>query len=228
MLKTVWNSLGAFDKGKNDVTSGCPADLKLSENVCYSILFKVRVHQSKTFYCSGRYIKITKKGGKFAFLYKQVHWFIFSCLYSAISFYYDAECIENIFKLWFMSSLYQLIQQWTGNLQAANSSPTESNHFAMLIVFSTFAVVLPNAASLKVIRQKHEGCHFTDQRQLFETSDVSLECIALNESFYGLPWVWVQTSCVESARSSISCGGGDGAASCDVALNLPSHVRRPI
>ena len=57
----------------------------------------------------------------------------------------------------------------------------------MLIVFSTFAVVLPNAAALKVIRQKHEGCHFTDQRQLFETSDVSLECIALNESFYDLP-----------------------------------------
>ena len=27
--------IGAFDKGKNDVTSDYPADLKLSENVCY-------------------------------------------------------------------------------------------------------------------------------------------------------------------------------------------------
>ena len=33
--QTAWNSLGASDKGKNDVTFGCPADPKLSENVCY-------------------------------------------------------------------------------------------------------------------------------------------------------------------------------------------------
>ena len=33
MLKTAWNSLGASDKGKNDVTPGSPADPKLSENV---------------------------------------------------------------------------------------------------------------------------------------------------------------------------------------------------
>ena len=35
VIKTVWNSLGASDKGKNDVTSGYPADYKLFENVCY-------------------------------------------------------------------------------------------------------------------------------------------------------------------------------------------------
>ena len=33
--KTVLNSLSASNKGKNDVTTGCPADPKLSENVCY-------------------------------------------------------------------------------------------------------------------------------------------------------------------------------------------------
>ena len=35
MLKTVWNSLGTSDKGKNDVTSGYPADPKVLENVGY-------------------------------------------------------------------------------------------------------------------------------------------------------------------------------------------------
>ena len=34
-LKTVWNSLGASNKGKNDVTSGHSADPKISENVGY-------------------------------------------------------------------------------------------------------------------------------------------------------------------------------------------------
>ena len=29
------SSLGASKKGKNDVTSGCPADPKVSENACY-------------------------------------------------------------------------------------------------------------------------------------------------------------------------------------------------
>ena len=33
--KTVWNSLGASDKCKNDVTSGYSADSKLSKNVYY-------------------------------------------------------------------------------------------------------------------------------------------------------------------------------------------------
>ena len=34
-LKTVWNSLGASDKGKNDVAFGYATNLKLCENVCY-------------------------------------------------------------------------------------------------------------------------------------------------------------------------------------------------
>ena len=34
-LKTARNLLGASDKHKNDVTFGCPADPKVSENVCY-------------------------------------------------------------------------------------------------------------------------------------------------------------------------------------------------
>ena len=34
-LKTAWNSLGAADKDKNDVTSACPAVPKVSENVCH-------------------------------------------------------------------------------------------------------------------------------------------------------------------------------------------------
>ena len=36
VLKTVQNSSGASDKGKKRrSTSGCPADPKFSENVCY-------------------------------------------------------------------------------------------------------------------------------------------------------------------------------------------------
>ena len=62
VIKTVWHSLGASNKVKNDITSGYPADSKLSENVLLLILIHSQGASKQTLHLFRSYIKITKRG----------------------------------------------------------------------------------------------------------------------------------------------------------------------